>query len=346
MRIKKVFIYLLIFSVFALSLNAIKNTSIQKSLVSLSEDIETLSESVKNISVYGISEDAKRKYDAAFVRTVIEEEIKENGSFTLVDRSTLKDSLEEISLSTTGVIDMASIKEAGKISGVDAFVFAYPVTSGAFGKRFTILVKAVDVATGAVIFVEEYFYEERNFFNLGVGLNLSPIATIDAIGGLVFSNTAYDSFYISTNLKPMILEPQIRVMFNIPKINLGIWAEFGMSELKQQGSSTTITNFYAANTHYEKTTVYESGVSGARIGGGLMLPISYWFGDKRDIARIILGYNAGIFQTGGPEGVTIRLLNPDPYGGSCHNRNRSDNSRYDSWRNGVCLNKQYFPYMV
>ena len=89
---------------------------------------------------------------SSYVRTLLEEELTRSGQFDVVDRSQVKEVLEELSFQQSGVTDVQTVTEIGQHLNVEKLFFIrlhrlYP--------EYKVTIKIVDVATNKVIRLEE-----------------------------------------------------------------------------------------------------------------------------------------------------------------------------------------------
>lgn len=127
------------------------------------------------------TETAKSKALGTTVREIVAKHAVNSRIFYLVDRDTLEQSLEEMKISMTGLVDDASITRAGKLIGVQVFITG---TIAEIGSNFNISLRMVDAETGKVVAMEtieipgekllairkELAYETIEQYGLGINL--------------------------------------------------------------------------------------------------------------------------------------------------------------------------------
>ena len=138
----------------------------------------------KGLAVLPIEEKtdgAKSKGLGTTVREIVAKHAVNSRIFYLVDRDTLEESLKEMKISMTGLVDDASITQAGKMIGVQVFITG---TIAEIGSDFSISLRMVDAETGKVVSMEtiavpgakllaikkDLAYETIEQYGLGVNL--------------------------------------------------------------------------------------------------------------------------------------------------------------------------------
>jgi len=292
---------------------AVNGDTVSSALSPLSDDLGTLPAKITKLAVYGVSADSEGRYNPARIRGIIEKEISENKRLSLVNRKNLKDSIKEMELGASGAVDFNSVKEAGRVSGVDAFVFAYPAVSGRGDRRITVMVKVVDVATGAVVFVDEYSGEERPFFNLSLGIKFIPAYTGAVHAAFFCDNSSHPDWSYDTELSYSIMA-ELMAGIAIEPINSSIMAGMTVMPLSkpQQGIDLPAEAEWVNDTQYEYVRIYglEAGM-GLQFFGGINFPISSLFMPHSEVVRGRLMYGYGIISAGGGGGGSSISLDED-----------------------------------
>lgn len=85
--------------------------------------------------------------------------LMEGGRFAVVDRAALSRLLEEQKLSMSGLVDTAQMVSAGKVTGVQGFLFG---TASKDGDTLSLDLKLVDVETSAIIFARKFTGEPHS----------------------------------------------------------------------------------------------------------------------------------------------------------------------------------------
>lgn len=88
------------------------------------------------------------------------------GRFAVVDRAALSRLLEEQKLSLSGLVDTAQMVSAGKVTGVQGFLFG---TASKEGETLVLDLKLVDVETSAIIFARKFTGEPHSKGRFAVG---------------------------------------------------------------------------------------------------------------------------------------------------------------------------------
>ena len=274
----------------------ISEQGIEKSLVPFSIDAKrALPEKMRNVAVYGVMKDANNRYSDKMVKRLVIAALRK-AKLTIVDRDEAGTPdggvLKELELSASGAIDVASVKQMGRMAGVDAFFFVYPQLSGIFGERIAIMIKAVDVASGAVVFVERYTYEDKLIagvsitfaaeyykgYSIGANVNISNAICTS-------SNYALRRPAFSAGMAGIIVD------FTIPNIDIGFIIGAKFSGDATIGLETTaFTNMYINETLTTNSMMLQ-GFRGIPIFPyvGVSLPITGLFGDVKDILRLRIG---------------------------------------------------------
>lgn len=79
--------------------------------------------------------------------------LMEGGRFAVIDRAALARLLEEQRLSMSGLVDTAQMVSAGRLTGVQGFLFG---TAAMDGDKLVLDLKLVDVETSAVVFARKF----------------------------------------------------------------------------------------------------------------------------------------------------------------------------------------------
>jgi len=288
---------------------AVNGDTVSSALSPLSEDLGTLPQKITKLAVYGVSGDSEGRYNPARIRGIIEKEISENKRLSLVNRKNLKDSIKEMELGASGAVDFNSVKEAGRVSGVDAFVFAYPAVSGRGDRRITVMIKVVDVTSGAVVFVDEYSAEERPFFSLSIGMKFIPAYT-GAVHAAFFSeNSSQPDWSYDTELSYSIMA-ELMAGIAIEPINSSIIAGMAVMPLSkpEQGIDLPAEAEWVNDIQYEYVRIYGLEASmELQFFGGINFPISSLFAPTNEVLRGRIMYGYGMVFAGGGGETSISL---------------------------------------
>lgn len=92
--------------------------------------------------------------------------LMDGGRFAVVDRAALSRLLEEQKLSLSGLVDTAQMVNAGKVTGVQGFLFG---TASKDGETLVLDLKLVDVETSAIIFARKFTGEPHSKGRFAVG---------------------------------------------------------------------------------------------------------------------------------------------------------------------------------
>lgn len=298
-------------AVLSIPLHAISESSITKSLSMLGNDLKSrLPENVKNISVYGVLKDAEKRYSDALIGKIVSQKIRESRR-TVIDRSAgMEAGMGEMELSASGVIDIATVKSAGKMAGVDAFVFVFPSVDGLFGERLTIMVKAVSVTTGSVVFVKEYTYEEKFIVGLTADVQY-PFYKGYSISSTVMVSNAVQADWTDTipgqvGMAPLVL----KAVLNIPEVNITVGLGIGMTSVSS-GDGFGYTTNYFADMLTTNTTVQGFRARGISPVIDISLPVSYLFGDNSDSLRLRAGSMIAFLVSASPNGRDGNVIKAD-----------------------------------
>ncbi len=288
---KKLCLQLLLFLLIS-QLWSLSDSSIESALINFSKHIQNVPEDIQTVSLVPLYPTKENGFNESTFQKILEKKLLLNG-FVLADRSKIDASFDEIKLSLSGLVDTSTVKEAGKIAGVDAFIFTDYTISGTFKNRITITIKVVDTATGAIIFVNDYYYEEPPPINLGFSLSyryfsnnilystISADNTIEADWTETISESGFypivPAVFIRATIKP------IRTSFNLGILIQNFTLNPGVNK----------TNIYVSDILYDKFD--EGGFASTLFGitpyAEINIPISWLFGDLRDRLKLIIGGN-------------------------------------------------------
>ncbi|MEK6796731.1 MAG: hypothetical protein AABZ39_18285 [Spirochaetota bacterium] len=300
---------------------AANDAMMAKALTPFGIDLKTkLSTGVKTLSIYAVLKDKENRYGDAALKKSMERTMRTVG-FAVASRDEgIKASMSEIELSASGVIDVASVKQAGKIAGVDAFFFVYPSVGGIFGDRVTITVKGVNVATGAVIFAEEYAYDERPLIGIEIAIQYPVYSWFRPIGTLTAQPTGAASWTPWSreltpgrpSITPMGL---LGVTLNIPSTAVTLRGGLGVSSFDL--GTAIFTNQYAGSNATPGANIpTQTMKSGLAATVDATIPISLLFGDHHDILRGYVGWQVVMFGSAGSAGaVAVAGAGTDGVGG-------------------------------
>jgi curli biogenesis system outer membrane secretion channel CsgG len=133
--------------------------------------------------------------------------LMEGGRFAVVDRAALGRLLEEQRLSLSGLVDTAQMVSAGKVTGVQGFLFG---SASLDGGNLVLDLKLVDVETSAIIFARKFTGEPHSkgrfaagwlYANTAFGTELrwnkpsSPVSTAELEGDAA-SPAAFSLSYV------------------------------------------------------------------------------------------------------------------------------------------------------
>lgn len=257
------------------------------------------------MAVYGVLQDKKNRYDHLVIKKAAERMMRKAG-FAVAERGDgLAAALSETALSASGVIDVAAVKEAGKIAGVDVFFFIYPALSGLFSERVRVSVKGVNVSTGAVVFARDYEYDERPIIGLELAVAY-PVVTgyhvTGTLSGRPTGGATWAPWNEELNSAAQSITPGVNLHLgiNIPRTDVSI--RFGIGGNSPDIASGIITNHPVGSNSGNMGF----GVQGMKGKDGftfdLCLPVSKIFGDIRDTLRFFIGGQLQTFDLNSQDG--------------------------------------------
>lgn len=289
-------------------------------LMPLTRDLASLPGSVKSIFVFSVTPDEKERYDHAFIKKRIEKAVMESANLTLVERRSLDASLSELELSSSGAVDPEKVKKIGKMVQADAILFAYPVVAGKYfdltASKISIMVKAVDVATGAILLVKEYTREETPFFNIHLQFGLPMYQVKQSVMDVYAFTPTYNPAWSFTNEMTHSTPVAFSLLFNFNLAPVDLWAGCDITSFSPVAASNYFSGVFAKHrksssaesgtyTNDDPVSIVYSSYAYAMIwlNGGVTLPVSALFGDINNILRLRLGYALGL--PAGSDGMSI-----------------------------------------
>lgn len=137
---------------------AVSGEALDDALSGLNKALASVPQGVTRVSVARI-DSPDGAVDPAVAADRINAALMSGGRFAVVDRAALSRLLEEQKLSMSGLVDTAQMVSAGKVTGVQGFLFG---TASKEGETFVLDLKLVDVETSAIIFARKFTGEPHS----------------------------------------------------------------------------------------------------------------------------------------------------------------------------------------
>ena len=291
------FLFLTLFTV-SPNIYGIGDRAVTAALRTLTADLEKMPEEITTTAIVIPEELPDKHLNRAHLISAVQDSVIES-RIALIDRSSIEDTIKEIKLGASGLLDTESVIEAGKLAGVDAFLFITAEVGGPFNNRLIISLKGVEVKTGAVVFIEEYTYEEPALFTPYVeisylvfnGYTASTTVTINNETEKDFSKTSSGSSF------PIFMDI-LGLTLTLPEARLGFTAGF-CNFYAGTTSGFEAENIYVSDYKYQDVFI-GSGLSTALYGFlpfvDITIPISWYFGDNWDRLRLTVGTALAVFE--------------------------------------------------
>ena len=128
-------------------------------LLSLLSFLPSLAQERPRIAVVEVKASRVSKDISSYVHNLLEEKLSRSGKFSLVERSHLKEVIEEVSFQQSGITDAETITEIGKHLNVEKLFFAQVHH---LRPDYKLTVKIIDVATNQIDRIEEQNLGSKN----------------------------------------------------------------------------------------------------------------------------------------------------------------------------------------
>ncbi len=275
----------------------LKDKMMLNALSTLGADLKRkMSSDIKSVSVYAVLRDSKKRYSDVNLKKEIEKMMRTAGYSIPVRGEAQSDAAEEQALSASGVIDVNAVKQAGMMSGIDAFFFIYPSVSGIFGERVSITVKGVNVATGAVIFAKEYSYEERPIVGVEVIVGYPVYSTykpqgtihVDPVAPAAWTPWTHDIALSRQNVTSLLsFAISLNMKGNGPSLRIGN----GSSGTFDLGSEIIVNKLHGTNSVYTANAYIpvQTMKNDSSLYADITFPLSKLWGDRQNILRGYVG---------------------------------------------------------
>ena len=127
-------------------------------------------QAIQGVAVVAV---APFEYGTGFESRNVEDKVvrmlSRGGKFKVVDRRALERLLQEQALSMSGVTEESDLRKVGKMINVDSFLFGKVTRAG---ERVVINLDLRDVATGGIVWSEEFEGENPDQASMGMGIRV------------------------------------------------------------------------------------------------------------------------------------------------------------------------------
>lgn len=154
--------------------------------------LKSVPEGIRRVAVSSIEVPEGSGIDPASLADQIGTVLLESGRFSLIDRKSLKQLVEEQQLSLTGLVDTKSMVQAGKLIGVQGFFFGSVEMKK---DQFILNLKLVEVESSAIAFSRKFTGSPQSFVCVSAGVGYSPLTIATNAGG--GANTPMFGFLLS-----------------------------------------------------------------------------------------------------------------------------------------------------
>jgi hypothetical protein len=290
------FLFLTLFTV-SPNIFGIGDRSVTAALRTLTAELEKMPEDITTAAIVIPEELPEKHLNRAHLISTIQDSVIES-RIALIDRSSIEDTIKEIKLGASGLLDTESVMEAGRMAGVDAFLFITAEVSGPFNNRLIISLKGVEVTTGAVVFIEEYTYEEPALFTPYVAISYLVFNGYSASTTVTINNeTEKDFSKTSSGSSFPIFMDLLGLTLTLPEARLGFTAGF-CNFYADTASGFKAEDIYVSDYKYQDVSI--GGLSTALYGFlpfvDVTIPISWYLGDNGDRLRLTLGTALAVFE--------------------------------------------------